>query len=322
VHCHGRLSHDSDGTLAEIGAAAENADVDFVVMTDHQTDASIAEGTRGFFGTVLFLVGAEVRSPQGTLLCFPLVRPLRRWQHAALLAREAAAQGALAFVCHGELWPGRWNVPGLSGAEVVNLHAGAMQRGYLGTLATALFLPMRFLCERICVRDRRVFAEWDRCLSRQHPFTPIGGNDAHANVRVFGPLGGTLGTYREMFLSLSTHVLAARLDEASLVEAFAAGRTYVAFDVFGEGAGFDFRAVDAAGEVHLGGATVPPEPGLRLSVTTPAPGHVVLLRDGQEQTCIDGAHLELLAPPPGVYRVEVYTASRSPWLFSSTIRVR
>ncbi|MEO6593865.1 MAG: hypothetical protein ABIP94_03835 [Planctomycetota bacterium] len=322
VHNHSRLSHDSEGTIEQMVEASKAAHIDFIVMTDHQTDASIAGGQRGMVGDTLFVVGAEVRSPQGTLICFPLTKPLRRFQHAALLAKEAAAQGGLSFVCHAELWKASWDVPGLAGAEIVNLHAGAITVDKIGTLGTALFLPMRTLCERICVRDPAVFAQWDARLAQQHPFTPFGGNDAHENVRVFGPFGGTIGTYREIFQTLSTHMLAAKLDEASLVEAFAAGRTYVSFDVFGEGAGFDFRAEDGEGHVHLGGASVPFGKDLTLRVVTPAAARILLLKDGHEVHRRSAMSLVVHAPPPGVYRVEVYTEGGDPWLFSSSIRVQ
>lgn len=322
VHCHGRLSHDSDGTLDEIAAACRDAHLDFLVMTDHQTDTSIRDGTRGMVGDTLFVVGAEVRSPRGTLLCFPLTQPLRRFQHPALLAREAAEQGGLAFVCHGELWRMPWDVDELAGAEIVNLHAGAMTVGKLGTLGTALFLPVRTLMRRICHRDPGVFAEFDRQLARRHPFTPIGGDDAHANVRVFGPLGGTIGTYREVFATLSTHVLATDRSEAALVDALRAGRSYVSFDIFGEGTGFDFRIEDEGGHVHVGGASVPAADGLVLRIATPGIGRIRLLRDGQEVATRLAETMTVRTLPPGVYRVEVETPDGSPWLFSSSIRVR
>lgn len=320
VHCHSHLSHDSTGTIQEIAAACRDAHIDLVVMTDHQTDASIQDGVRGMLGDTLFLVGAEVRSPRGTLLCFPLVRPLRHFQHPALLRKEAAAQGGLAFVCHGELWRVPAAGHGLAGAEIVNLHAGAMSANKLGTLATGLFLPMRALCERICWRDERVLADFDAALAVEHPFTPLGGNDAHANFRVFGPLGGTIGTYREIFLTLSTHVLAERLDEASVVAAFAAGRTYVSFDAFGEGAGFDFRAVGGDG-VAVAGATVAAAPDLILRITTPAVGRIRLLRDGVVAHERTACTMAVRTVPPGIYRVEVTTTNGDPWLFSGSIRV-
>src|SRR5262249_43746186 len=68
VHCHSYLSHDSKGTIAEIAAACRRASVDFVAMTDHQTDASIRDGQRGMVGNTLFMVGCEQRCPQGTIM--------------------------------------------------------------------------------------------------------------------------------------------------------------------------------------------------------------------------------------------------------------
>ena len=321
VHCHSLLSHDSEGTIEEITAACRSAAIDFVVMTDHQTEASIRDGQRGMLGDTLFLVGAEVRSPQGTLLCFPLSKPLRHFQHPALLAKETAEQGGLSFVCHGELWKTNWDAPGLHGAEIVNLHAGAMTVNKLGTLSTALALPLRSLCERISYRDPDVLREYDRQLQQRHPFTPVGGNDAHANIRVFGPLGGTIGTYREIFLTLSTHVLATELSEAALLDAFRAGRTYVSFDIFGDGAGFDFRVEDHAGTVHVGGATVAASDAELLSVQTPRVGRIRLLRDGVEVDSRLAQTFQTRNLPVGVYRVEVETEHGEPWLFSSSIRI-
>lgn len=319
IHCHSYLSHDSDGQLVDIDAACRDARIDFLVMTDHQTDASIRDGARGMRGNTLFMVGAEIRTPQGTVESFPLREPLRKKRHAGLLAKEAAAQGAISLLCHAENTKA-WNVADLIGVEIVNLHAGAFMRAKGVTLLTGLFFPLRFLFERLCYRDEALFVHWDEQLQKRHPFVPVGGNDAHANVRVFGPLGGTIGTYREVFLTLSTHVLAAQLDEASLVEAIRLGRTYVSFDIFGEGAGFDFRAVDGDG-VHLGGATVKASAELRLSVQVPQAGRIQLWRDGVVVREVEGERLEDVAPGVGVYRVEVRTAFGSPWLFSSSIRV-
>lgn len=320
VHCHGRLSHDSSGTEAEIVAASVACGLNFVVMTDHQTDASVRDGIRGERDGVLFLVGAEVRTPQGTLLAFPLQRPLRRWQHFALLAREAAAMGAVTFVCHAELWRVPWATAELDGVEIVNLHAGAMASSYVGTLATGLLLPLRSLMARFCVRSRGVFDEWDRALTTGRRFVPIGGNDAHASVRVFGPLGGTIGTYREVFATLSTHVLAARRTESDLVDGIRRGRTYVSFDLFGEGTGFDFRG-ERHGECVLGGGEVTAGSGTRLRVRLPHAAHILLLRDGRDVAAVDGAELVVEAPVAGTYRVEVTTPGGEPWLFSSAIRV-
>ncbi len=319
LHCHSHFSHDSEGTLAEIADAARVAGLDFLVMTDHQTDAAIAEGTRGMAGDTLFLVGAEVRTPQGTILAFPLIRPLRRWQSAPALVAEARAQGALAFLGHAEATRA-WEVPGIAGVEIVNLHAGATAASRAGLLLGGLFLPLRSLMEQTCQRDAELFANWDRAALRRHPLTAIGGNDAHANIRLLGPLGLTVANYREVFLTLSTHVLAERLDEAALVAAFAAGRTYACFDVFGEGWGFDYRAIRGE-QVFPPGASVPASADLRLEVRAPADARLRLLRDGRLVREQAGRTLAEAGPAPGVYRVEVWTRHGTPWIFSSAIRI-
>lgn len=320
VHCHSHLSHDSKGTVAEIAAAANTAGARFVVMTDHQTPDSIALGQRGHFHGVLFLCGAELRTQQGTVLAFPLQKPLRRWMHCGALVAEARQQGALVFIGHAEAWKD-WSMPGLAGAEIVNLHAGAVEANPAAVIGSSLLLPARFLMRTVAVRDERVFARWDEQLRARHPFTPVGGGDAHANIRAFGPLGGTIAGYPEVFLSISTHVLARECSQDAIVEAMRLGRTYVSFDVFGEGDGFDFRGKRNDGPPLLPGDSVEHGLGVTLVVRTPAPARIDLRRDGEIVASGNGTECAMVDPAPGVYRAEARTVHGSPWLFSSSIRV-
>lgn len=320
VHCHSYLSHDSEGTVAEIARAAAAAGTRFVVMTDHQTPDSIALGQRGEVDGVLFLCGAELRTQQGTVLAFPLQKPLRRWMHCGALVAEARQQGALVFVGHAEAWKD-WSMPGLAGAEIVNLHAGAVEANPAEVIAKSLLLPSRYLMRTVAARDDAVFAKWDEQLRARHPFTPVGGGDAHANIRAFGPLGGTIAGYPEVFLSISTHVLARECTEAAIVDAMRRGRTYVSFDVFGDGAGFDFRGERGGEPPLLPGDSVGNGAGVTLRVRTPANARIELRRGGEVVATKDGTECSLRDPAPGVYRAEARTVHGSPWLFSSSIRV-
>ena len=320
VHCHSHLSHDSDGTIEEITAAAKAAGTQFVVMTDHQTPDSIALGQRGEVDGVLFLCGAEIRTQQGTVLAFPLQKPLRRWMHCGALVAEATQQGALVFVGHAEAWKD-WSMPGLAGAEIVNLHAGAKTASPAAVLGSALLLPARYLMRTIALRDDAVLANWDAELRRRHPFAPVGGGDAHANIQAFGPLGGTIAGYPEVFLSISTHVLATECSEAAIVEAMRRGRTYVSFDVFGDGSGFDFRGERNGAAPLLPGDSAQDGRGVTLRVRTPKAARIELFCSGQIVATFDGQEGSLQDPPPGVYRVEARTPSGAPWLFSSSIRI-
>ncbi|GIW71899.1 MAG: hypothetical protein KatS3mg102_1441 [Planctomycetota bacterium] len=107
VHCHSRWSHDSDGELEGIVQAAQAAALDFVVLTDHYTDAGPLETPRGWYDGVLVLTGAELRAGGGSVLALDLNLPLRpRAPSGARTPQDALdrvrAAGALALIGHAE----------------------------------------------------------------------------------------------------------------------------------------------------------------------------------------------------------------------------
>ena len=59
IHCHSTYS-DGTGTVPEIAAAARANDLDYLLLTDHDTLAAAQNGEEGWHGSVLLLVGAEV----------------------------------------------------------------------------------------------------------------------------------------------------------------------------------------------------------------------------------------------------------------------
>jgi hypothetical protein len=318
IHCHSFRSHDSIGTIEEIGAACASVGIDFLVMTDHPSPYSVSRGKRGMVGDTLFMVGAELRTPAGTLLAFPLrhyVRP-----HLTLVQCLAAvhAQGGLAVVGHAEGWQAKaWDTPGLDGVEVHNLHAAAVRASKTGMLVRTLFTPLGTMFGNLARPDPQVLQHWDRAAVR-HPLPALGGNDAHANIRVLGSMGWVLGNYHEVFRVLSTHVLAERLDEASVVAAIRHGRTYVVIDLWRDGSGFQFWA-EAAGRDHEMGSTV--DRGASLRVVVPTRAEIRLLRHGVVVLSEVGEALQHRVAVPGIYRVEVHLDG-VPWILSSPIRVR
>lgn len=321
VHCHSFRSHDSDGSVEEIAAAARDTAMDFVVMTDHPSPYSVTRGARGMIGGVLFLCGAEVRVRDGTILAFPLQRPLRPLLSLPAMLSQIRRQGGLAFVGHAERfrdWSRLHQVAGLHGIELHNLHAATKAAPPAELLGRGIFTPMSQAFEVLMRPDPAVLQNVDALSQRRHPLAMVGGNDAHANIRLLGPLGWVIADYDEVFRLLSTHVLAETLDEASLVEALRAGRSYLSLDHWGEATGFAFWAETPTGPVSMG-ATVGSEAVLK--VRSPRPASLRLLRDGEVLQAQDGLELRFAGPGPGVYRVEVWLDGR-PWIFSSSIKVR
>ena len=319
AHCHSYLSHDSKGTVAAIAAACESVGIDFLIMTDHQTPYSVARGARGIVGKTLFVVGAELRTPDGGLLAFPLRHYVRPKPSTQEIVDEVHAQDALAMVCHAERFE-PWGTAGLDGCEVVNLHAAARAADKPALLIAGIFAGPRTLFEVLCKRPDQVLARYDEQLRNRRPFPLVAGSDAHENIQLFGPLGGTIGTYEEVFKVVTTHVLAARLDEANLVAAFRAGRTYVSFDLFGDAAGFRFVA-QGRGVVATLGDAVHGHDSLRLTVEVRRRSRLELYCDGALVRSAVGTRLEVAQPQPGVWRTEVRLEDGRPWILSSPIWV-
>ena len=319
VHCHSFRSHDSTGTIAEIGAACASVGMDYLVMTDHQTPHSVSRGRRGMVGDTLFLVGAELRVPGGSLLAFPLKHYVRPAKTLQIYLYDIHGQGGLAFIDHAERFTA-WDHKGLDGVEIHNLHAAARAANKFELVVKTLLMPLSVTFASLIVPNAEVFGNWDRRnrSPRSGGMLPIvGGNDAHANIRLLGSAGWVIGNYEEVFRVLSTHVLARSLDEGSLVEGFRAGRTYVVMDLLRDGSGFAFWAEDA-GRRHEMGATV--STGAVLRVRTPKTAQIRLLRDGAVVAKVEGSELTHPHPLAGVYRVEVRLFD-TPWIFSSGIAV-
>ena len=62
VHLHSTHS-DGTGTVSEIARAAGKAEVDVVLLTDHDTLEAKRQGAEGWHGAVLVLVGEEISPP-------------------------------------------------------------------------------------------------------------------------------------------------------------------------------------------------------------------------------------------------------------------
>jgi hypothetical protein len=127
---------------------------------------------------------------------------------------------------------------------------------------------------------------------------------------------------------VSTHVLAAKLEEAAVREAVRAGRVYVSHDWIADPTGFRFYVAGESGEVkELMGDEVEWRGGARLVAELPLAATLVrVLRDGVEVAATArAARIEHAADLPGVYRVEAFVeigGETRPWIFSNPIYLR
>ena len=191
-------------------------------------------------------------------------------------------------------------------------------------------------------------------LGQSQRLTISAGTDAHQNVFTTIATDGERGdSYRRMIRWFNNRIRAAELTPAAVKAALRAGNNHIVFESLGTPVGFDFHAEGAA-TVEMGAeATLAGEP-LTLRATLPtldprspqgaeAPttrGALIRAVDGEREvleTWSEG-QVEITAPGPGVYRVEVwitprhlmpylgdapaYAEAEAPWIFSGAIFVR
>ncbi|MEN8162325.1 MAG: PHP domain-containing protein, partial [Myxococcota bacterium] len=302
VHVHTRASHDSPGRIEDVVAAARDAGLAWVALTEHTEPGR--QGSHGWFGDVIVIPGFEIKVKGGSIHALGVTRPPSASHDPDAVVRWIHAQRGVAVVGHLEKGkiPLRDAFPTTrpDAVELANLHANAAAAG--GGLAwRALLLPTRTAL-RALLTWPAVYREGWQTLPG--PPALVGGVDAHARLRALGALGGTIDRYREVFRLLTTHVLARERSAEGVLQALRAGHSYVAFEGFAPVERFRFERV-AEGFV----------------LEAPRPARLALVCDGAEIARAEAARA-VLAPPAGAARcrAEAWLGDR-PWVFTSGVEV-
>ena len=280
--------------------------------------------------------------------------------------------GALAWVAHTESRDvAELATLGLDGLEFYQLHANLdpdIREQYLGLdpggfiAGSAPFflggqeLPVPDLASLGFLAPNEPSIVALESLGQSLRLTISAGTDAHQNVfKNKAADGERIDSYRRMIRWFNNRVrLAGELTPAAAKAALRAGHNHIVFEAFGNPIDFDFVArqgdavTEMGAEVALGGGLTLAAVLPRLDPRSPQ-GEVAptlegrLYRatgDGREllKSWSEGA-VELAAPGPGVYRVEVwmtprqlapylgeiagdYTETPVPWIYSGAIFVR
>lgn len=132
--------------------------------------------------------------------------------------------------------------------------------------------------------------------------------------------------YHRSFRNSSTHVLAAKLDEATLRGALKAGKAYVSHDWMCDPTGFRFEAENGGKTLGTFGDEVKLADGLTLTAKLPVPACVRLIRAGKEVVRVEEkAEFEFAVKEAGAYRLEAWLkldGEYRPWLFGNPIYVK
>jgi len=336
---------DGSGTHSEIAAAAIEANLDAVIVTDHNV---LVQGINGYHQIngkkTLILTGEEIhdqdRDPQKNhLLAFGIYEETATFSyHPQLLIDQINQLGGLSFIAHPvdlELklfnetnisWED-WNIKGFTGIEIWN-GLSEIKNVIHGKYDA---LKYGFFPEMIAHGPtKRTIEIWDKLLSKGQQVVAIGGSDAHALHVRFGPLRKIIFPYKFHFASINSHLITPTKLTGDLVKdsnlifsALAKGHIFIGYDLPAPTNGFRFIAQSKTQEVIMGDK-IRSEGMITFQVHSPAGGKISLLKDGKILKISNNPNLVHVTDEPGVYRVEVhrnFLGKKRGWIFSNPIYV-
>ncbi len=346
LHMHTRYS-DGTGSHADIARAALRANLDAVIITDHNV---FVQGPEGYYKEgnkrVLVIIGEEIhdqdREPQKNhLLVVGADQELA--QHAdepqSLINAVNKAEG-LSFIAH-PFDPAQsainetalnwvdWQIHGYTGLEIWN---GLSEfKGRINTKLLAIFYAY-FPNFTNLAPQKETLQKWDDLLSTGKRVVAVGGSDAHALHVSLGPLKRIIFPYETHFKGINNHLLLPEklsgdpiLDRRMILNAFHAGHAFVGYDLPAPTSGFRFTAQGRQDSVMMGDE-ITTKGGVTLQAHLPALAEIRLLKDGEmigkwkkQQVCTH------ITSEPGVYRIEAYRrylGRQRGWIFSNPIYLR
>jgi hypothetical protein len=341
LHIHSRYS-DGAGSVSEIARSAKKADIDFIILNDHEhmTD-SLHLNNEGIYDGVYVVMGLEIGLRYHHYLTFALSEMVRG---KGLGPQEVIdlvnRKGGFGFLAHPfeKGMPFReksvaytWNdlsVTGYTGICIWNFSSRWKER-VKGPLHGFFFLL--FKARTLKGPSRKTLSFWDR-QCQQRLVVAIGGSDAHGAWFRWGRFKFVPLSYEYALNSINVHLLLETPlsndfseSKEQIVGALREGRLFIAHENLKSAAGFRFFYRDEKGSRLAMGEAAPFKRG-NLLVEAPARGEIRLVKDGALLRKWTGMRASFRVDERGVYRVAVYRRvpffGLRPWIFSNPIYLR
>ena len=321
IHVHTKAS-DGSGTVADVMAAAEKANLSFIAITDHNvamTESDIAEDPPD----LPIISGIEVGTSAGHFLALGIppswVQPKTKDDRELLAA--AGAAGAFRILAHPfhphTPWTD-WKTSDFDGMEIWNEDATWRQNNFIGLMDALLLYGVndQLALVRLARTPDDNFAKWDEIL-QQRPVAGICAADTHARVRLGFGHDWRFPGYEPSLKVAREHVLLppdagggnpAVASASELVDALRKGHSFCGLDSLYPADGFSFRVSTATGSGGPGDSLAWTQ-AARLQISTPPGAGLPLIkvfRDGQEISEEQTRTIDESISGPGRYRTEVF----------------
>lgn len=353
IHIHSTFS-DGTGTVEEIAKFANEVNLDFILLTDHNTLLARDEGMEKWFGDTMVIVGYEIndRSNKNHYLVLGLQELVGTYRvlfngelGSNLPAEEYVAEikkkGGIGFIAHpyekrnsypehpAYPWTA-WKSKDFDGIEIWNHMSEWVEGLNDDNKVQRFFHPLK----SIIAPDKEAVKKWDE-LNKERKVTAIGSIDAHAHKQnVMGFYTIEIFPYKVLFKSVRTHVLLNEeiekgnkekfeLYKKEIVEALRDGKSFIVNHYYGDGKGFRFFAEYDNATYNLGDEIVfdkKKNKSITFNAYVPKDAKLKLMKNG---VCYDeytGIGCVWDTKEPGNYRVECWLGEKA-WIFSNHIRV-
>lgn len=342
------ITHVRRGNFPAVVEAAQNAELDFLSITDlnvYEPTASLA----GYHGNLLVMMDGEYSYLNSRLLNIGAsssrhLQGVGRSQviFADLLSRqERDADTGILILANPTNYKYQWSGEyplGLDGLELINLKdmwQRAWNKNKLSFLFSLFVYPFHETLGllRLIEEPTGEVELWDR-LSERRLMIALAGAGAEGTLR--------FPSYETVFSLWRNHVLlrseltgntASDIDK--LAAAFRQGQFYMSLDILGNPKGFNAVLRSQSGDVYTMGSKVKLQPGLFLEVHLPqkpkVPFDTIIYRNGQRMMTSNAQTTQFFVNSPGVYRVMVRVIPTLPlpdgkkwipWIYTNGISVQ
>ncbi len=352
LHIHSKFS-DGSGTVEEIAKYATESDLDFIILTDHNTLKAKDKGYEKWYKQTMLIVGYEVndiknRNHYLVLGTDKVTGTFEKLQDgdsgnkmsAAEYVKEIKNSGGIGFLAHPhekrnklpqlKAYPWTaWESEDFTGIEIWN-HMSEWAEGVDESNKLQRFLhPLK----SIIGPPEETLRKWDE-LNKKRKVVAIGGIDAHAHKHNVMGFEFEIFGYKILFKSIRTHVLVEKeirkgnqktyeSDRDQVIVALGKGRSFIVNNYYGKGNGFRFFAEYNGSNYTMGDEIVPDKSKSKkiiLRTMLPSEAQIKLIHNGK---CIDelkGLDCIWDTNEKGSYRIEAWKNGKG-WIFSNHIRV-
>lgn len=273
IHIHTNFSHDGVGTISELMLAASKAELNFVIVTDHNNLS--AKEYEGYKQGVLLIAGTEVSTPFGHFLALNINEVPRESERSDYFFKRIRQKGGFSIIAHptspSNPWIDKKNLD-YEGIELITLKTyleNSFRPPFLSGIISTIFIPVNFKWSmlNLITYPQKEFDLLSDALET-HPVFITCGIDVHGKP-----------SYDKVIDFCLTHIITNtpltndyRVDKDIILSSIRSGLTYIANDFIASADSFyaymDINPQNNTRDLKVGVKDFPGEDQLRINLSS------------------------------------------------------